>query len=205
MNTLEEELLAHLRTGRLSYGQLRLYHLNWCLNRARSLPDPDWIAALYRIVAMEGGEADRDELMRIRVRAYHALRDGHLDDEADVLLSLIYALTSQRRASLQMAVYYRLRSVKLQDERLDRAVVEDLLAPQGDHAWHRWRAPVVRNLARDMEARRTYDALPILADALEEAGCDSVAILEHCREERRHFPGCWVLEGLLRGRVAELV
>ena len=39
--------------------------------------------------------------------------------------------------------------------------------------------------------------LPILADALEEAGCDNADILNHCRQADSHVRGCWLLDLLL--------
>jgi hypothetical protein len=39
--------------------------------------------------------------------------------------------------------------------------------------------------------------MPILADALEEAGCDNVDILAHCRGGGEHVRGCWVVDLLL--------
>jgi hypothetical protein len=56
-----------------------------------------------------------------------------------------------------------------------------------------WRSETVLALARAIEAERAYDRLPILADALQEAGCDDEVLLRHCRECERHKPGCWAL------------
>jgi hypothetical protein len=39
--------------------------------------------------------------------------------------------------------------------------------------------------------------LAILADALEEAGCDNADILNHCRQPGEHVRGCWVIDALL--------
>lgn len=47
---------------------------------------------------------------------------------------------------------------------------------------------------------RTFEDMPVLADALEEGGCENPAILRHCRDARKHWRGCWVLDGLLTGR-----
>jgi len=44
----------------------------------------------------------------------------------------------------------------------------------------------------------TTDRLPILADALEEAGCDNAEFLNHCRGPGPHVFGCWALD-LVRG------
>ena len=44
---------------------------------------------------------------------------------------------------------------------------------------------------------RDFDRLPILADALEEAGCTNADILAHCRQPGEHVRGCWVVDLLL--------
>ena len=57
-----------------------------------------------------------------------------------------------------------------------------------------WRSETVAELARGICRASAYDRLPILADALEEAGCDNHHILSHCRKESRHVRGCWVID-----------
>jgi hypothetical protein len=44
---------------------------------------------------------------------------------------------------------------------------------------------------------RAFDHLPIVADALEEAGCDNQDILDHCRSTNEHVRGCWVVDLML--------
>jgi hypothetical protein len=39
--------------------------------------------------------------------------------------------------------------------------------------------------------------LSVLADALEEAGCDNADILDHCRHPGEHVRGCWVIDQIL--------
>jgi hypothetical protein len=58
---------------------------------------------------------------------------------------------------------------------------------------------VVR-LAQAIYEARAFDRLLILADALEDAGCDNADILEHCRQPGPHVRGCWVID-LLTGRI----
>jgi carbon storage regulator len=66
-----------------------------------------------------------------------------------------------------------------------------------DPAWLRWQDGAVARLARTIRDEWAWDRLPILADALEEAGCASAAILEHCRAGGHHATGCWVVDALL--------
>jgi hypothetical protein len=58
-----------------------------------------------------------------------------------------------------------------------------------------WRTDTVVLLARRMWPR--YDAMPILADALQDAGCDNDDILDHCRGPGPHVLGCWVVDSVL--------
>jgi hypothetical protein len=66
-----------------------------------------------------------------------------------------------------------------------------------DHAWLAWNDGTVRTLAQSIYDDRAFDRLPILADALEEAGCKSTDILNHCRGPGPHARGCWVVDLIL--------
>ncbi len=60
-----------------------------------------------------------------------------------------------------------------------------------------WRTDTALALARSMYESREFSAMPILADALQDAGCDSDNILNHCREPGTHVRGCWVVDLVL--------
>jgi hypothetical protein len=60
-----------------------------------------------------------------------------------------------------------------------------------------WLAPMVTKLALAIYEERAFDRMPILADALEDAGCTNQDILEHCRGGGDHVRGCWVVDLLL--------
>jgi hypothetical protein len=62
-----------------------------------------------------------------------------------------------------------------------------------------WNDRTIEKLARGIYRERAFDRMPILGDALEEAGCHDSAILQHCRAQpsSQHVLGCWVLESLL--------
>lgn len=62
-----------------------------------------------------------------------------------------------------------------------------------------WRTEAVLGLAFGIRADGAFDRMPILADALEEAGCANLLILNHCRHCERHTPECWVIECALSG------
>jgi hypothetical protein len=60
-----------------------------------------------------------------------------------------------------------------------------------------WLTSSVVGLALGIHEGRAFDALPVLADALEEAGCAEAEILGHCRGPGPHVRGCWVVDLLL--------
>lgn len=60
-----------------------------------------------------------------------------------------------------------------------------------------WASETAILLARGIRADRGFDRLPILADALEEAGCQDEAVLAHCRDPGSHGNRCWVVDRIL--------
>jgi hypothetical protein len=61
-----------------------------------------------------------------------------------------------------------------------------------------WRTTTAVQLARGMYDSRDFSAMPILADALQDAGCDDGDILNHCRDANQvHVRGCWVVDLVL--------
>ncbi|MBP3959086.1 hypothetical protein J8F10_27900 [Gemmata sp. G18] len=60
-----------------------------------------------------------------------------------------------------------------------------------------WFTSTVLALATGIYEDRAFDRLPILADALQDAGCENADILNHCRSDGPHVRGCWVIDLLL--------
>jgi hypothetical protein len=60
-----------------------------------------------------------------------------------------------------------------------------------------WKTSDVVALAEAIYDERAFDRMPILGDALEEAGCSSEDMLKHCRSEKPHVRGCWVVDFVL--------
>ncbi len=60
-----------------------------------------------------------------------------------------------------------------------------------------WRTSTAVALAAQMYDARDFGAMPILADALQDAGCDSADVLDHCRGPGPHVRGCWVVDLVL--------
>jgi hypothetical protein len=58
-------------------------------------------------------------------------------------------------------------------------------------------APSAKRIAQAIYEECRFADLPIVADALEEAGCTEELLLTHCREPNGHVRGCWALDLLL--------
>ncbi len=68
-----------------------------------------------------------------------------------------------------------------------------------DVIWLEWNDGTVWRMARTIYNDHCFDDLPILADALEDAGCTESDLLDHCRSGGIHVRGCWAVD-LLLGR-----
>jgi hypothetical protein len=69
--------------------------------------------------------------------------------------------------------------------------------PTVEVAWLSWDGGTVLRMARAIDEERAFDRMPILADALEEAGCTDEGLLQHCRGPGPHVLGCWALDAVL--------
>lgn len=140
-----------------------------------------WADALR--VAVESAEfAARDVATR---RAWEAVE---IDAHAPI----------DRRAA-QLNRRSRVRDRALADEQAAQAgLVREVLGyPFAPLDFAPWRTDTAVALARNMYDANDFGATPILADALQDAGCDREEVLNHCRGEGRHVRGCWVVDGVL--------
>jgi hypothetical protein len=63
--------------------------------------------------------------------------------------------------------------------------------------WLVFNGCTIAEIALAIYENQSYERLPILADALEDAGCSDSVILLHCRNDEHHWRGCWVVDLLL--------
>jgi hypothetical protein len=61
-----------------------------------------------------------------------------------------------------------------------------------------WLTQDVILLAQALYEEKNFADLPILADTLEEAGCNSPELLAHLRGRGPHVLGCWALDAVLK-------
>src|SRR5262249_4172122 len=107
------------------------------------------------------------------------------------------------REMIGQTATYAVRARKQSEREAERAAQTALFRdvfgnpfrPMGiEPSSHVWNGGMVVNLAQAIYEERAFDRLPILADALEDAGCRDAEILGHCRGGDTHVRGCWVLD-----------
>jgi len=91
-----------------------------------------------------------------------------------------------------------LQAIEAQRERYLR-YLDDIFEPRSPVAFDpAWRSDTAVSRAKHIYESRDFCAMPILADALQDAGCEHADILTHCRDESlTHVRGCWVVDLVL--------
>lgn len=115
---------------------------------------------------------------------------------ADICAELEGAANGDRTHPLGVGDYYAAEAAERAAQcRLLRDIIGNPLRPAPSDP--RWRTTPVLDLARTMYESGDFAPMPILADAMEEAGCDHLDTLAHCRGPGPHVRGCWVVDLIL--------
>ena len=206
-------MLEFLR-GKVSDRKLRLFAVACC----RCLRDLLWDAALEDAIRVAEAVADNRRSKSTQVRAWNKverLRPRSLQRQCVKM-----AVASAIRPDLFMPGYVaesamfaladlpdKSRTTINRLRRGERTVQAHLVRDIFDDPFRpspplppvvlAWNDDTVRRIADGIYDDRAFDRLPLLADALEEAGCGNADILAHCRLPGEHVRGCWVVDLLL--------
>jgi hypothetical protein len=165
------------------------------------LPEGTAEAARWDIAALAGSAAYHDG-----AAAYAAWAEAN-----PAAAAALAADPEAARKAAGAGVVAAQNAMDAQEMACQAPLVRDLFGPLPfrpvsiDPAWLTWGEGTVRRLAEVIYEERPFlpyghlDAtrLAVLADALEDAGCNDVDLLNHCRQPRAHFRGCWVIDLLL--------
>ncbi|HEX5269104.1 MAG TPA: hypothetical protein VFW33_01390 [Gemmataceae bacterium] len=69
--------------------------------------------------------------------------------------------------------------------------------PTMEATWLAWNGGLLPRIAEEIYKDRAFDRLPILSDALLDAGCDNEDLLAHLRGGGPHVRGCWAVDLIL--------
>jgi hypothetical protein len=209
-----QAMLIFLRdSGRASDRKLRLFAVACCRDIWRWVSHPGSRLAVETSERYADGAATPAELRKAERKASAATSE--LSSSADLMMRLSkWAEKDAAQAAAEVArkplspglvaakarAAFTATPVRPKDQ---SATLRDIFGnpfrppPAIDPAWL---TPPVVSVARRAYDERDFAALPVLADALEEAGCDSADLLRHCRERGlAHCRGCWAVD-LILGR-----
>jgi hypothetical protein len=94
--------------------------------------------------------------------------------------------------------YCKVRHAALLEQIASETSLFDEIDPRhASAAQNAWRTPAIVHLAQTIYDERSYGLLPMLGDALEDAGCTDAELVAHCRRPASHVRGCWALDSIL--------
>jgi hypothetical protein len=159
-----------------------------------------------------GGRCTRPELLAARKSLRAAIRALPPATKRGQLVGAFAELTDDTFEGFEYTLHCAggaLKKYRGRQFRAEKVVLSGLLRdvfgnpcrPRPEFATE-WRTDTATTLALQMYDSRDFSAMPILADALQDAGCDNDDILSHCRDTSLpHVRGCWVVD-LVLGRDA---
>jgi ATP-dependent Clp protease ATP-binding subunit ClpA len=128
-------------------------------------------------------------------------RPAELRPALEELGARVEALNRQKEAAVVALDFEQAASLRDQADQLKKQKQalrrEWLRSHRPDLAWLTREGGQAVRVARAIHEEQRWADLPVLADALEEAGCADREILDHCRRPGEHGPGCWVIDLLL--------
>jgi hypothetical protein len=214
-STKPEPMLAFLQ-GRASVSKLRLFACACCRRVWPLLTDARSRAAVEVAERYADGLADARELAAVRtaaVAATHRAAPAALaaywatSQNPAVTVGNVCAAAAEAEARaavgssgssgvVQAAAWEAAGAAgALAQVALLRDLFDNPFRPvSADPAW---RSGIPGRIAHAIHAEARFEDLPILADALEEAGCTESRVLSHCRGLGPHARGCWVVDLLL--------
>jgi hypothetical protein len=189
----------------LSDRKLRLFGCACCRHIWDSLEDERSRFAVEVSERYADGLADQDELEA----AMRAAREADARGSGVAKQGALQAARAGLEAALSVTGSLRseemwpaARDARQQERIYQAALLRDIfgnpfrtmtVAP----SWLSWNNGCVVKVAQSIYDERHFANLPVLADALLDAGCDSEAILAHCCSPGPHVRGCRVVDLLL--------
>jgi hypothetical protein len=185
-----------VKVRRLKDERKRLLFLCAFFARYRAqLQRPTLPAAIDLVERFADGEAGDAHFSRAKglARACDWSQERLPDNLSLDLLQVAHAVASDAAASVEVRMPM-LKNGVLQADLL-RDIFGNPFRPVA--ADPGWRTSTVVALAGQMYESRDFSPMPILGDALQDAGCENPDVLDHCRGDGPHVRGCWVVDLIL--------
>jgi hypothetical protein len=194
----------HLIRGRRANRRLRLFACACCRHIWDRLPTDDARRAVLTAERHADGQAEKGELLAARAAL------SWLDRPTGPWKPHTEARAARATVAREAWLGAQEAALGTIPEKVSCALLRDIFGnpfrppPRLEPAWLAWNGGTVRRLARSAYEDRDLPAgtlnpscLAVLADALEEAGCDDRDLLRHLRSRGPHVRGCWAVDLLL--------
>jgi hypothetical protein len=214
----DPEAMLRFLDGRASDRKLRLFACACCRRVWHLLTDPDSRRAVEVSERFADRSAGPRELAAALVRVATRDQAAHLAASrkpaetvweacaATIELAVDAATRDAEAAAVGPAAWDRVQADANRARAVEAGLAAGLLREVVGNPFRRpgvapsvlaWHGGTVPRLARTIYDEHRFGDLPVLADALEEAGCADAEILAHLRGPGPHVPGCWPLDLLL--------
>jgi hypothetical protein len=207
-DTNPDRMLAVLR-GKATDRKVRLFLVACARSAWGHLTQPDMRQAVEVAERFADGRASEGEL-REQNRAMwgyatrrhdpvaHEWAYGPADKRSALRLAM--CTTFSRQGLARIGAMNAFREGQRLTGQVQPALLRDVFGPlpfRGIAFPPAWRSPDAAGVAAGIYEDRAFDRLPLLADALMDAGCGDEDILGHCRSDGPHVRGCWVVDLVL--------
>jgi hypothetical protein len=205
LSQLQNTAVTRTKVGRR---KLRLYACGCCRQIWQHIPDDALRGIIEVAERFADGNATAQELeaaYRLRGRRTLSFSEDHPDAPVDTAEAL--AISTGEPKPFSAAIRMSMFPLPLGGYRGGPSEANALLCRLARDVFGNpfrpvtfspnWRTDTTVSLARQMYEAREFSAMPILADSLQDAGCDDEAILAHCRGDGPHVRGCWVVDLVL--------
>jgi hypothetical protein len=194
----------HLIHGRRANRRLRLFACACCRHIWDRLPTASARRAVLAAERHADGRAEKGELVAARAAVSRLPWRPQALSAASAARAAVAAVAREAWIGAQEA------AINGVPDKVSCALLREIFGnpfrppPRLDRAWLAWNDGTVRRLARSAYEDRDLPAgtlnaagLAVLADALEDAGCDDRNLLRHLRGRGPHVRGCWAVDPLL--------
>lgn len=202
-----DRMLQHLQANAIvSARRLRLFACA-CCRRVGPLLDEPGRRAIQAAESFADGRATPAELEKEHAAANRWYARS-ADNPRGIALSRAVLLTTapgaffDNRLVVEMAALTARAAGQRTEPKAQRKLLADLFGnpfrpASFNSEWRTWQGSTVVKLTQVIYNECRFEGLPVVADALEEAGCTSAAMLGHCRSGGEHARGCWLVDAVL--------
>jgi hypothetical protein len=200
----DPRLMLEFVRSKASERKLRLFACACCRRIWRLLR----CKALRMAVEVSEQRADGLVLAGQLAKVAHAIKhvwpgNGDFTLESYPQIAALFCAGKGKRELRSVAFYVAMGSGRGEKKKQIR-LLHDIFgnpfhATTCDPSWLTWEDGTIPKLAQGIYDDRAFDRLPVLADALEDAGCTNADLMTHLRNSGPHVRGCWAVD-LLTGR-----